>query len=71
MLTFIFSILMIMVFGRILLFTFRATWGIARILFSLIILPIVLLGLVFNGLMIIALPVLLIIGLLTVLVTAD
>lgn len=60
-----------MVFGRILLFTFRATWGIARILFSLIILPIVLLGLVFNGLMIIALPVLLIIGLLTVLVTAD
>ena len=71
MLTWIFSILMLIVFGRILWFALSATWGITKVLFSLIFLPLVLVGLVFNGLLIIAFPVLLIVGLLTLIGEVD
>ena len=66
MLTWIFCILMLIVFGRILLFALRATWSITKVIFSLIFLPLALVALVFNGLILIAFPVLIIIGLLTV-----
>ncbi len=66
MLTWIFGILMLIVFGRILLFALSATWSIAKVIFALIFLPLALVALVFNGLILIAFPVLIIIGLLTV-----
>lgn len=56
---------MIMVFGKILLFALRATWGITKILFSVVFLPFVLVFLVLQGLIFIALPVLVIIGLIS------
>lgn len=56
---------MIMVFGKILLFALRATWGITKILFSVVVLPLVLVFLVLQGLIFIALPVLVIIGLIS------
>lgn len=65
MLSFLFTILMIMVFGKILLFALRATWGITKILFSVVFLPFVLVFLVLQGLIFIALPVLVIIGLIS------
>lgn len=65
MLNFLFTILMIMVFGKILLFALRATWGITKILFSVVFLPFVLVFLVLQGLIFIALPVLVIIGLIS------
>ena len=66
MLTFIFTILMIIIFVKILVFAISATWGIARILFSVVLLPLVLVGLFLKGLIVIALPLLLIIGLIAI-----
>lgn len=71
MLNILFTILMIMVFGKILIFALRATWGITRILFSVVILPFVLVFLVIQGLIFIALPVLAIIGLISLFALHD
>ena len=62
MLTMIFIICMIAVFGKVAFLAVRGAWGLTKILFSLIILPFILIGLVFSGLIFIALPVLIIIG---------
>ena len=63
MLELIFAVLMISVFGRLLVFGLRATWGFARLIAALVFLPIVLaIGLI-GGLLQIAFPVLAIVGL--------
>ena len=62
MMTFLFIVLMFLVFGKLLVFAIRATWGIAKIFFTLIFLPLILIGLVIKGLLFNALPVLVIIG---------
>lgn len=67
MLTLLFIILMIGVFGRLLMLSARAAWGITKILFHLALLPIVLIVMVVCGLIYIALPVLALIGLVTLL----
>ncbi len=69
MITLLFFILMLVVFAKILFFAIGATWGIARILFSIVLLPLILVGLVLKGLIVIAFPVLAVIGLITVLGT--
>ena len=43
-------VLMLVVFAKILFFAIGATWGIARILFSIVLLPLILVGLVLKGL---------------------
>jgi hypothetical protein len=58
----LFVILMIAVFTRMIGFAFRATWGIAKIVFGLVIFPLVLIGLVVGGLVSFALPVLVVVG---------
>ncbi|MFR2774346.1 MAG: hypothetical protein ACLTBR_00770 [Anaerostipes sp.] len=65
MLTFIFLILMFVIFGKLIFFAFRAAWGITKILFTLVLLPVILIGLVFGGLISIALPLLMIIGIIS------
>ena len=65
MLTFIFLLLMIVIFGKLIFFAFRAAWGITKILFTLVLLPVILIGLVFGGLISIALPLLMIIGIIS------
>lgn len=62
MLELIFTILMFVVFGKILIFAFKATWGISKILFSVILLPLFLIILVFSGLIALALPILIVVG---------
>jgi len=62
MLTFLFWIFMIIVFGKLLVFSIRATWGISKMFFSLILLPLFLIGLVLKGLILVAAPILVIIG---------
>lgn len=62
MMTLIFTILFFVVFGKLLVLAVKATWGITKILFSLVLLPIFLIALVIGGLMYIALPVLAVIG---------
>ncbi len=63
MLNLLFTILMIMVFGKLLGFAIRATWGITKIVVTLVLFPLLLIGLVFGGLIYLAFPVLVIVGL--------
>ncbi len=62
MLTLLFWVLMLMTFGKILKFALKAAWGISNILVSLVFLPLFLVVLVFQGLLALALPILLIVG---------
>ena len=62
MLTFIFTIFMFLIFGKILVFEVKAAWGISKIIASVVLLPLFLIGLVAVGLIKIAFPVLLIVG---------
>ena len=70
MLTLIFVILMIGIFGKMVGFAFRATWGLTKVLFNLILLPVFLIGLVIAGLMYIALTILIIVGIVMLVVKA-
>ena len=71
MLGLLFIILMFLVFGKILLFAIKATWNIAKIFCFVILLPLVLIGLVLKGLMIISLPVLVVIGIIALCALHD
>ena len=62
MLELLFVVLMITIFGEMFIFGMKATWGITKIIFSLILLPIALIGLVIGGLVSLALPILLVVG---------
>ncbi len=71
MLTLIFIICMITVFGKIGGLALRGAWGLTKILFSLVFLPIILIGMVFSGLIVIALPVLVIFGIVALVTDAS
>jgi len=60
--TFLFTILMIGIFGKLIGLAFKMTWGIAKILVTLVFFPIALIGLVIGGLISIALPILVLVG---------
>lgn len=62
MLNLIFGILLFVVFGKLALFGIRMTWGIAKFVISVILLPLMLIGMVIGGLISIALPLLIVIG---------
>ena len=62
MLTLIFIICMFAIFGRLARFAFFGAWGLAKILISLVFFPIILIGMLFSGLVVIALPALAIYG---------
>lgn len=65
MLTAVFVILLIMVFGKIGMFALKATWSIAKFLLTVVFLPLILIGLVIKGLLMIAFPILLVIAVIT------
>ena len=69
--SFIFVILMLVVFGKILKFAIKATWSIAKIVVSLILLPLVLMGLALSVLIVLALPILIVIGIIAFIVMHD
>lgn len=58
----LFVILLLVIFGKLLSFALKAAWSITKILFSVVIFPLVLIMLVVAGLMYVALPVLMIAG---------
>jgi len=58
----IFLVLMVVVFVKLFKYAMKATWGIAKIIVTLVILPLILLMLLFSGLLIIAFPILAIVG---------
>ena len=71
MLTILFFVLFFMIFGKLVGFAFKATWGIMKVLFYIIFMPIILVGLVIGGFVYIALPVLLVIGLVSLLTNST
>ena len=71
MLELLFTILMFVVFGKILIFAFRATWGISKILFSVVLLPLFLIILVVSGLITLALPSLIVVGIVSLVTMHD
>ena len=50
MLTQIYAILMIAVFGKLLIWAIKATWGITKVLFTFIFFPLILIGMALYGL---------------------
>lgn len=70
MMKIIFLVLFFMIFGGMLKFAFKATWGIMKFLFYIVFLPFILVGMVAYGFAFIAMPILLIIGIVGLLETA-
>lgn len=71
MLTFIFIILMIMVFGKLLIWSIKAAWGITKILFTVVFLPIIFIALALSGAIYIAIVLLIIGGIVTLVRSAT
>ena len=65
MLTLVFICLMIGVFGKLIGRAFKMTWGIAKVLFTLVFLPFVLIALTIGGLVTIALPLVVVVGIIS------
>lgn len=68
MLTLIFIISMFVVFGKIFGLALKASWGLAKIIFSVVLLPFILIALVLSGFVMVALPIVVIIGIIALLV---
>ena len=62
MLTFLFIVLMLGVFGKLLFFAIKTTWSITKIIVNIVFLPLVIIGLFVSGLAYAALIVLAIVG---------
>lgn len=62
MLELIFFVLMILIFGKLFIFAVKASWGIAKILLTIVALPVILIFMVLGGLLSIAVPLLAIVG---------
>jgi len=68
MLNLIFIILMFIIFGNMLGFAVKAAWGVSTIICTIILLPVFLIVLVIMGLIGLALPLLVVIGLISIFV---
>lgn len=66
MINLIFTIFMFLIFGNILMFAIKMAWGVTKVLFSLVFLPVFLIVLVLAGLIKLALPILAIVGLVSI-----
>lgn len=60
MLTLLLMIAFIFVFGGVFKFAFAATWGLTKFIVTLILLPLMLVGMILSGLIAFAVPILLI-----------
>ena len=69
MFTLIFIIFMFMIFGKLLAFAIKAAWGLSKIIWTIVVLPIALIALVACGLIYLAVPILAIVGLVSILCT--
>lgn len=71
MLTLIFIICMLVIFGEVAGLALKGAWGLTKILFNLVFLPVILIGMVLSGLIVIALPVLIIFGIVALVANAS
>ncbi|MDD6212720.1 MAG: hypothetical protein PUB22_06200 [Clostridiales bacterium] len=70
MLTLIFCIFSIFIFGQLLIFALKAAWSISKIFLTVFLLPLVLMGLAAAGLFVIAVPFLIVAGIIIFCVSA-
>ncbi len=70
MMSILFFILFFAVFGKMIGFAFRATWSIFKVLMFIVFLPLILVGFVFGGLLYIAFPILIIVGIVSLIANA-
>lgn len=61
MLTLLFLVCMIWVFGKLFFFGIRAAWGISKFLLTIVLFPVILIGMVVGGLIYIAFPILIVV----------
>lgn len=61
----LFFICLFWVFGKIFTFGIRAAWGMAKLIFSVVFLPLILIGMILFGLIYIAFPLLILIGIIS------
>ena len=69
MLELLFGICMLWVFGKLFIFGIRASWGIFKILFTVVFFPLVLIVMVLGGLISLAFPILIVVGLISLFTT--
>lgn len=62
MLSLLFIICMIWVFGKLLFLGIKAAWGISKFLITVVLFPLILIGMVIGGLIYIAFPILIVVG---------
>lgn len=62
MLSIVYAVCMIWVFGKLLFWGIKAAWGISKLLVTVVLLPVVLIGMVVGGLIYLAFPVLILLG---------
>lgn len=62
MLEILFMMVMFYVFGKLFIFGLRAAWGLTKFIVTIVFLPIILIGMVLGGLIYLAFPILIVIG---------
>lgn len=62
MLEILFMMAMFYVFGKLFIFGLRAAWGLTKFIVTIVFLPIILIGMVLGGLIYLAFPILIVIG---------
>lgn len=62
---------MIWVFGKLFFFGIKAAWGISRFLLTIVLLPVILIVMVVGGLIYLAFPVLLIVGIVSLFMSRE
>lgn len=67
MLTLLFMICMFGIFAKLLVFGLKATWGLSKLLLTVIFFPLILVGMVVGGLIYLAFPILIIVGIVSLL----
>ena len=62
---------MIWVFGKLFIFGVKAAWGISKLLLTVVFLPLILVGMVIGGLMSIAFPILIVVGIVALVASGN
>lgn len=71
MLSVLFTLFMIWIFVKILIFGIKAAWGISKLLITVVLLPLILIVLVACGLLYIAFPILIVVGIISFISSKD
>lgn len=69
MLSLLFVICMIWVFVKLTLFGIKATWGISKFLITVVLLPVILIGMFLAGFIYIVFPILMVLGIVSYMVS--